>query len=178
MSKKSINATLINLYHVCPRELWLHANHINMEQNSAMVYDGKLIHENSYGHRNDKHHEFEISACFEGIDLVGKIDFYDAKHKTIHETKRSNKAETAHQWQLKFYIWLLKINQIEGVVGLLEYPESKQTTSITLEEEDERKLECMVLEISRLLSSSKCPPIIEAKICKSCSYYELCYIAD
>nr|MBP8945773.1 Dna2/Cas4 domain-containing protein [Paludibacteraceae bacterium] len=40
-----VNATLINLYHVCKRECWLHANGIRFEHTSDLVYDGKLIHE-------------------------------------------------------------------------------------------------------------------------------------
>src|SRR5690606_6231039 len=97
----TINATLINLYKVCPRECWLHANGIRMEHNSDTVADGKLLHETSYQSRNDKHSELSIEANFEGISLFGKIDFYDVKRKIIHETKRGNKVESAHVWQVK-----------------------------------------------------------------------------
>lgn len=78
-----------------------------MEQNSDIVYDGKLLHETSYPQRSDKHTEIELSATYNGYNLTGKIDFYDAKLKRIHEIKRSDKAETAHEWQAKFYIWIL-----------------------------------------------------------------------
>src|SRR5690606_32181057 len=37
--------------------------------------------------------------------LTGKIDFFDTKNKVVHETKRSNKVEQAHIWQVKFYLW-------------------------------------------------------------------------
>ena len=43
-----IKGTLINYYFVCHRELWRFANGINMEQESELVYEGKLIHEESY----------------------------------------------------------------------------------------------------------------------------------
>ena len=91
-----ITATYINLYHVCKRELWLHANEIRFEHTSDIVYDGKLIHEDSYPQRSERYEELEI----EGI----KIDYYDAKNKVVHEIKRSDKAETAHEWQVKYYI--------------------------------------------------------------------------
>ena len=100
----SINATLINLYHVCPREMWLHTNGINMGHTSDTVYDGKLLHETSYPQRAEKYREIDLSFTLNnGIDLFGKIDFYDAKEKIIHEIKRSEKMEAAHEWQVKVY---------------------------------------------------------------------------
>lgn len=44
----NINATLINYYHICYRKLWLHANGITMEHTSDIVYEGKLIGEDTY----------------------------------------------------------------------------------------------------------------------------------
>ncbi|WP_455103370.1 Dna2/Cas4 domain-containing protein, partial [Phocaeicola abscessus] len=57
----NVNATLINLYVVCPRECWLHANGINMEHTSDTVYDGKLLHETSYPQRAERYEEMLIS---------------------------------------------------------------------------------------------------------------------
>ncbi|THH40238.1 Dna2/Cas4 domain-containing protein [Neolewinella litorea] len=37
---RPINATLINLYHVCHRQLWLHAHELRMEHESDAVYAG------------------------------------------------------------------------------------------------------------------------------------------
>ncbi len=174
----TINATLINLYNVCPRECWLHANGIRMEHTSDTVYDGKMLHETSYPQRNDKHSEFMISASFEGIDLFGKIDFYDARQKIVHETKRSDKVESAHTWQVKFYLWLLKLNGIENASAILEYPLLRQTDNVIIVAEDIEYLISMVHAIRNLKTSDQCPPVINAKICKSCSYYELCYVAE
>lgn len=174
----TINATLINLYHVCSRECWLHAHGINMEHTSDMVYDGKMLHETSYPQRNEKHSELNTEAKFNGIALFGKIDFYDARQKIIHETKRSDKVEKAHEWQVKYYLWLLKLNGIEGATAILEYPLLKQTDKVTLDSEDIAHLENTVLAIAALKENEQCPPAINAKICKSCSYYELCYINE
>jgi len=173
-----INATLINLYHVCKRECWLHANGINMEHTSDIVYDGKLLHETSYADRARKYNEIDIAAKFRDVDLFGKIDFYDAREKIIHETKRSDKAETAHEWQVKFYMWLLLLNGVKDVSAILEYPQLRQTTQIELTESDIKALENMVTEIISLKSDGSCPPVIHKPICKSCSYYELCYIDE
>ncbi|MEG2239082.1 MAG: Dna2/Cas4 domain-containing protein, partial [Bacteroidales bacterium] len=43
----NIIATYLNLYNVCKRELWLHANGIRFEHTSDLVFEGKLIHENA-----------------------------------------------------------------------------------------------------------------------------------
>lgn len=149
-----------------------------MEHTSETVYDGKLLHETSYPQRNDKHSEFMLSAHFEGIDLFGKIDFYDAIHKIIHETKRSDKVENAHLWQVKFYLWLLKMNNIQGATAVVEYPLLRQKDTVELLEADIDILKLTVKKIVELKESEICPPVIHAKICKSCSYYELCYVGE
>lgn len=77
----NITATHINYYFVCHRKLWLFGNGINMEYTSDTVYDGKLLHEVSYPQRAEKHTEMALSATFNGMELAGKIDFYDAKEK-------------------------------------------------------------------------------------------------
>ncbi|WP_080902793.1 CRISPR-associated protein Cas4 [Parabacteroides sp. Marseille-P3160] len=173
-----INATLIDLYHVCKRECWLHANGINMEQTSETVYDGKLIHETSYADRSRKYNEIDVSAQYHGIDLYGKIDFYDTHNRIIHETKRSDKAEKAHEWQVKYYMWLLQLNGIQDVSAILEYPQLRQTSQIELTENDIEHLKNAIIEITQLKDMKECPPTIKKPICKNCSYYELCYINE
>ena len=175
----SINATLINLYHVCPREMWLHTNGINMEHTSDTVYDGKLLHETSYPQRAEKYREIDISSTTDnGFTLTGKIDFYDAKEKVIHEIKRSDKIEEAHEWQVKFYIWVLGLNGISDVHGIIEYPKLRETKEIELTQKDRAYLKIVVGNIIELQQSEICPPRLNSKICKSCSYYDLCYIDE
>lgn len=74
-----ITGTHFNYYQLCHRKLWLFANGINMEQESDLVYEGKLVHESSYPQRTSKYEEVEI----DGI----KVDYYDARNKVIHEIK-------------------------------------------------------------------------------------------
>lgn len=119
-----------------------------------------------------------MHAEFEGIKLSGKIDFYNALEKKIHETKRSNKVETAHEWQVKFYLWLLLMNGIKDVTGILEYPLLKKKNTVELKEEDLLKLKSIVVNILDLIEKEDCPPKINSSICKSCSYYELCYVNE
>jgi len=174
-----ITATHINYYNICHRKLWLFTNGINMEHTSDTVADGKLIHETSYPQRAEKYREIDLSfKLSDEVDLSGKIDFYNAKEKIIHEIKRSDKIEGAHEWQVKFYLWLLKLNGIEDATAVLEYPTLRQTNTIELTDTDIRYLEKITIEIIRLKDSEKCPPVIHSKICKSCSYYELCYVEE
>ncbi len=173
-----LTATHINYYHLCHRKLWLFANGINMEHTSDMVYDGKLLHETAYPQRAEKHSEVELSANYEGIQLTGKIDFYDAATKTIHETKRSDKMEEAHEWQSKFYIWLMELNGIAVVQSMLEYPKQRETKLISFTYADRSYLENIVKTVAAIISSEECPQRINAKICKSCSYYDFCYAEE
>ena len=122
----NINGIYFNYYQVCKRKLWLFANGINMEHTSDTVYDGKLLHETSYPQRAERYEEMLISAEYEGITLIGQIDYFDARNKVIHEIKRSDKVEEAHVRQVKFYLWLLELNGVDGATGILEYPKLRK----------------------------------------------------
>lgn len=162
-----INATLINLYNVCQRELWLHANGIRFEHTSDLVLEGKLIHEDSYPQRSEKYEEIEL----DGI----KVDYYDAKSKVIHEIKKSNKVEKAHEWQAKYYLYVFEQNGIEGLTGLLEYPVLRKTQPVILSDLDQEKIEAMKKDIEKIVSDENCPPLIQKSLCRNCSYFEFCY---
>lgn len=166
----TITGTHFNYYQVCKRKLWLFANGINMEHSSDLVYDGKLIHENSYPQRSERYEELEI----EGI----KVDFYDARNKIIHEIKRSDKVEKAHEWQVKYYIYVLEQNGVTGVTGILEYPTLRHTDKIELTDNDRVKIVDMKQEITKVIHSEMCPAVINARICISCSYCEFCYVSE
>lgn len=174
----NITATHINYFMVCRRKLWFFANGINMEHTSDMVSDGKLLHETSYPQRAGRYTEIALSATYNQVELSGKIDFYDAKGKVIHEIKRSNKIEKAHEWQVKYYLWLLKLNDVEGATGILEYPKLRETQEVILTEADEAYLIEAIEDITSLVNNDNCPPRINSRICKSCSYYELCYVEE
>lgn len=165
-----ITATHINYYFICQRKLWLFSNGINMEHSSDTVYEGKLIHETTYPQRPERYEEIEIEGS--------KIDFYDTKNKVVHEIKKSDKLEAAHEWQVKFYILLLERNGIEGVKGLLEYPTLRQTTKVELTDTDRQVLKEVEIEIVQIVDGEDCPPTINKKMCKNCSYYDFCYVSE
>ncbi len=165
-----INATYINIYNVCKRELWLHANEIRFEHTSDIVYDGKLIHEDSYPQRSSKYEEIEI----DGI----KVDYYDTKNKVIHEIKRSTKIEQAHEWQLKYYMYVFEQHGVTDVKGVLEYPTLRKTQSVVLSDVDRDRIKEIIADIDKIISSEECPPLQKKGICKSCSYYEFCFTKE
>jgi len=162
--------THINYYFVCKRKLWLFANGINMEHTSDIVYEGKLIQDMTYPQRSERYEEVEIEGC--------KIDFYDARNKIVHETKKSDKVEEAHEWQVKYYIYVLDRNGIGGVTGILEYPVLRHTSRVELTDMDREQLVEIEKDIKRIIVSHNCPPVINGKICRNCSYYEFCYVDE
>ena len=165
-----ISGTLINLYHVCKRELWLHANGIRMEHTSDTVAEGKLIHETSYDDRATRYEEVEIGGS--------KIDFYDPTEKVIHEIKKSDSMEEAHLWQVKFYIWLFEQEGIDGVTGIIEYPTMRHRERVILTQEDRATLAETIAKIELLVQGDKCPPLEKKSICKRCSYFDFCYSTE
>lgn len=162
--------THVSYYQICRRKLWLFANGINMEHLSDTVYDGKLVHESSYPQRSERLEEVTI----EGI----KVDYFDAKRRIIHEIKRSDKMEKAHEWQVKYYIYVFERNGIEGCTGLLEYPTMRQTFPVALTDDDREEIKRMEREIANIIEADTCPPLEKKRICKSCSYYEFCFTSE
>ena len=166
----TVTGTHISYFLVCHRKLWLFANGIQMEHTSELVAEGRLIHETSYPQRSERYQEIEI----DGI----KIDYYDARNKVIHEVKKSDKLETAHEWQVKYYIYVLECKGVEGASALLEYPKLRHTTEIFLSNRDREELELMITEVKSIISSDICPERIKLNICKRCSYFEFCWCGE
>ncbi len=160
-----MTGTQIAYYFLCERKLWLFTHKIAMEQNSDVVAMGRFISDTTYGR---KKHEIRID------NIV--LDNYDAKTKTIHEVKKSDKMEDTHIWQVKFYISILKEKGIEGVKGKIDYPKLRQTVDVELTEKDIEQLCEIKKSISIILSKDKPPDVINKSFCKKCSYYDLCYI--
>ena len=165
-----ITGTHFAYYQLCRRKLWLFANGINMEQESDLVYEGKLIHEESYPERSSKYEEVAIDGV--------KVDYYDAKNHVIHEIKKSNKVDRAHEWQLKYYMYVFEQHGIAGVKGVLEYPLLRKTQNVVLTDVDRDDIKSISKDIVRIIAQDTCPPQIKKGICKNCSYFEFCYIKE
>ncbi len=160
-----ITGTKINYYFVCKRKLWLFANQIEMEQESDLVAQGKLIGETTYP---EKRHEL-------AIDGVMVIDFADLQSGVIHEIKKSDKMEEAHLWQVKFYLWYLKTKGLDGLTGELDYPKLKRRVTVTLSEDDVQHLQTIMAEVEQIEQLPTPPPKLDKRFCKNCAYFELCW---
>ena len=141
-----------------------------MESNSDLVYEGKLIHETSYPRRSEKYQEIQI----DGI----KIDYYDQHKKVVHEIKKSDKHEDAHEWQVKYYLYVLEQNGVDGVTGLLEYPRLHKTDEVLLTTPDREAIGEMIVEIEAIIHDEKCPERLPMPKCRKCSYFDFCYAGE
>jgi CRISPR-associated exonuclease Cas4 len=138
--------------------------------NYYVVCHHKLIHETSYPQRPERHSEIEINGI--------KIDYYDAKNKVIHEVKKSDSREEAHEWQVKYYIYVLERTGIEGITGILEYPKLRQTRQIVLSDNDRQEIKEFEKDIEQIVTSEICPDRIEQRQCRSCSYFDYCWSGE
>jgi CRISPR-associated exonuclease Cas4 len=165
-----ITGTLINYYFHCQTQCWLHANRINLEDNSEDVRIGKILHELN----EEKGKQTEIA-----IDNV-KIDKLTRDY--LVEVKKSDSDPEAVKWQVLLYLYKLKQKGIEKK-GKIEYIEksrsnknSKKTQIVELSEENEQELLEVLEKIDTLIHEPKPPKAVFENKCKRCAYYEYCFI--
>lgn len=160
-----ITGIMIYYYFICERKLWYFSNQINMEQNSELVQIGKLIDETTY--------QREKKGIL--IDNTINIDFVK-NGAVLHEVKKTKKIEEAGIWQLKYYMYYLEKKGIERITAQIDFPLLKETKEVILEETDKEILDNVVTNIEKIVTSAKPPSLINSKICKKCSYFDLCYV--
>ena len=162
----NITGTLINYYFHCKTQCWLHANRINLEDNSEDVRIGKVLHE--IQEQKSKHGEIKIDNV--RIDKITK--------EYLVEFKKSDSDPHAVKWQVLLYLYKLKQKGIERK-GKIEYHEKKSTIKteiLELDAQNEKELLEVLQEIENLITLLKLPePKFENK-CKKCAYYEYCFI--
>lgn len=163
--KKQISGTMFYYYFVCKRKLWFFSNGIQLEEDNEDVILGKLIDENSYSK--------ELKHIL--IDNTVNIDFIK-DWKILHEVKKQKSIEEAGIWQLKYYLYFLKIRGINIEKGILDYPKLKKREEVFLSKDDEKKIKEILSEIEKITLMEKPPELEKLKICKKCAYFEYCYI--
>lgn len=163
--KQSVTGVMMNYFHVCHVELWYFSHDIQMEQESDIVALGRLTHEEHYS-RDTSKDEFML----EGIKLDRVTsDGY------IHEVKKSDRAETAHVWQLKYYLWVLKQNGFGDLKGVLEFPTQRKRVEVSLSAEDENEIAAKREAIHEIVAMPQPPKAQKIPFCRQCSYRELCW---
>ena len=163
--EKEITGVMIYYYKVCKRKLWYFYNEIQMEQGNESVEIGKAIDEETY--RRDKKHI--------NIDNIINIDFIRSKG-ILHEVKKSNKIEEASILQAKYYLYFLNKRGIENIKGKIDYPLLKQNIDVELTRKDVTMIEEILDDIQNIAKASNPPNLEKRRICKSCAYYDLCFI--
>ncbi|WP_239255467.1 CRISPR-associated protein Cas4 [Listeria ilorinensis] len=155
----------IYYYFVCQRKLWFFNKNIRLEQENENVQLGKLLDEESFQRENKQLL----------IDGVVKIDFIRG-WKTIFEVKKSRAIEPASEWQLKYYMYVLREKGILIEKGIIDYPKIKHQTHVDLIDTDILKLKKIMNEIELLASLDHAPELVKKPICKKCAYYEYCFV--
>ncbi|WP_426709401.1 CRISPR-associated protein Cas4 [Cetobacterium sp. SF1] len=162
---KKITGVMFYYYFICKKKLWLFSNGIALEEENENVQLGKLIDEDSYSDKN-KHIMIENTI---------NIDFLD-KWKVIHEVKKDKSIEDASIWQIKYYLYFLKMRGIDIEKGILDYPKLRKIQDIYLEEDDYKIIENTLKEINDILLLETPPYQKKISICKNCAYFEYCFV--
>lgn len=160
-----ITGIMIYYCTVCKRKLWYSCKKIELEYLNENVQIGKALDESAYG-KEDKHINIRDEI---------NIDFIKEK-RIIHEVKKSKKIEEASIWQVKYYIYYLEKEGVDGVTGQIDYPLIRKTKEVLLTQEDKCKLDGMIEEIKRIINLDSPPKMKKLAICKNCAYHDLCWI--
>jgi CRISPR-associated exonuclease Cas4 len=179
-----VGGMLVGYYLLCERKAWLSMRGLWMEQESGRVALGRLAGESSYQRKQKElmlTAEAPAGSPAAGTPLVGKIDWAALSEGVLHETKLSRSTEDAHRWQLRFYLWLLKLTGTtraggEPFRGELNYPKLRRTEAVELLPEHEARLEEIVAGLRRVAERETPPARIDQRsFCKKCAFEELCY---
>lgn len=163
--QKEVTGVMVYYYKVCPRKLWYFYHNIQMEQENENVKIGKIIDEETYK-RDEKHIN---------IDNVINVDFIRSKG-VLHEVKKSRKIEEASILQVKYYLYYLEKKGARGIKAQIDYPLLKKTLELELEDQDRMEIDEVLSDIQEIVEKSYPPNLQKKGICKSCAYFDLCFI--
>ena len=159
--------TLISYYFICKTKLWLHANRINLEDNSEDVRIGRILHEIN----EEKSKKAEVKIDNIKVDKITK-DY-------VVEIKKSDSDIEAVRWQVLLYLYKLKLKGIDKK-GKIEFVQknrqSKKVHFVELDEANESELLKVLAGIEELVSEPTPPQPRKQSKCRKCAYYEYCFI--
>lgn len=161
-----ITGTQMNYYIICIRKLWLFSKGLSMEETSNRVLEGKVLHE--HGHNREKNKEILI-------DDFLKVDILTSEY--VKEIKMSSRMEEASLAQLYYYLYYLKQKGIEKK-GVIYYAKERKREMVSLNADDERYIEDLLIKIERVLKAAKAPKIIDKPYCRKCAYFGFCFIGE
>lgn len=155
--------TEVGYYFICRKKLWWFAHGVHMEQENDRVKMGKLVHQESYSRRRKE------------LDIDGKIVLDWREDGCVHEVKLTDKMEDAHEMQLVYYLYYLKLKGVDDLRGQIDYPKIRDTKTVYLDQHNQQKLEQALKDMERIVAAEGPPEVEFMKICRSCSYAELCW---
>jgi len=163
-----IGGVKVNYFFHCKTQLWYFSHFITQEQESDLVSLGKILEEIALK---------EIKSKDLLIDQKISIDFVEMKDVIIlHDIKKSSKFESAHYYQMIYYLYYLKtIKGIEKVKGFINYPKERKKVEIYLTPEKETEIEEILRKINEITSSPEPPKPNRKKYCRNCAYFEFCF---
>lgn len=163
--EQRITGIMIYYYIVCKRKLWYFTHNICMEHTNEDVAIGKLIDENCYS-GEDKH-----------IDINNEINIDFIKNNSIlHEVKKSRKIEEASILQVKYYLYYLSQRGVKDITAKIDYPLLRQTIDVQLSGSDCQEIENIIDGIMCIINAQKPQEVRKTKICRKCSYFDLCFV--
>jgi CRISPR-associated exonuclease Cas4 len=135
-----------------------------MEHTSDTVSLGKLLHESTY--KNTE----ELTIDRIAIDFIEQGDGL-----LLHEVKKSKKMESAHIYQLLYYIFDLNLKGITAR-GIINYPQLRRKYPVELTPENQKEIEEILKNIGEIIQLKNPPKPEKKPYCRTCSYYELCWV--
>lgn len=154
-----INGTTINYFIVCKRKCWLYLQGICFEKESIIVNTAKNKHPNS-----------------EEVDL-GYIKLDGIRNGKLVEYKNSSAELQASIFQTKYYLSELEKFSSIKEAELIDLKTSKKYL-LSLSEKDKELLRQILEGLNELKREQKGPKPIQHTKCKSCSYFDYCYVGD
>lgn len=78
--------------------------------------------------------------------------------------------------QIKYYLYVLNKHGLKDIKGMLAVPKEHLIEEVLLAEDDIKTIEMNLHIIKDIIAGNDLPQIIDKPVCKSCAYYEFCYI--
>lgn len=166
MQEHSIGGVDIHYYSLCKRKLWLYNKDIGMEEQSDRVLQGKILHETSYPRLKQK----EIM-----IDNAFVIDAIEGEY--VREIKLTSKMQDSDRLQMLFYLYQLARRDLKKK-GLISYTKEKKTIEVELNEVNMIEIKQAIEDAYNIVHQPKPPSVIHMPYCKTCAYYEFCYVGE
>lgn len=142
---------------------------LSADQYNEFLEIGRLIDEATFKRQRKRIYLADLEAILDMV-VKGKDLFY------IAEIKKSSKTLKSGIFQLKYYLFLIKIKKGIKAIGLIKIPKEKISKEVLVTEEDEDKIIDVLMEMERVLSQEVPPKVdIEVKRCKNCAHFEFCW---